>query len=78
MSMSRGKHGIDRDQWYNQAFLYAKRGNELPQAKVTPELVRKIRENRHGWPRRKWAESTGLHIRTIDKICTYETWAHVV
>lgn len=29
------------------------------------------------WPRRKWAESTGLHIRTVEKIANYETWRHV-
>lgn len=73
----RSKHGITRDEWAAQAYLYVPRGRELPQAKATPDLVRKIRENRRGWPRRRWAAETGLHIRTIDKIAGYETWRHV-
>lgn len=71
------RHGIAREQWLRSAYLYCARGNDLPHARATPELVRRIRENRYGWPRRKWAEVTGLHIRTIDKIATFETWRTV-
>ena len=30
------------------ALQYTKRGNDLPQARLTPELVREIRANRQG------------------------------
>ena len=73
----RSKHGLNRGEWLACARLYAPCGERLPQSKANPELVRKIRENRQGWPRWRWAQATGLHIRTIDKIATYETWRHI-
>lgn len=54
-----------------------KRGNQLPHAKLTPEKVRAIRENRRGWTRRKWAEVYGVHVRTIDKVCDGGSWGWV-
>ena len=75
--MRGSRHNIDRETWRASAALYAARGTALPQAKATPDLVRKIRANRSGLPRRAWADATGLHIRTIEKIATYETWRHI-
>ena len=75
--MGRGAKFCDRDEYLSCPYLYAPRGNDLPHAKATPDLVRAIRANVYGWPRRKWAEATGLHLRTIDKIATFETWRQV-
>ena len=54
-----------------------KRGTDLPHAKLDPEKVRAMRENRHGWPRWKWAELYGVHIRTVEKACNGGSWGHV-
>jgi DNA-binding transcriptional regulator YiaG len=64
------------------------RGEQLPQSKLTEADVRNIREL-HALKQseiarlnetlsakalaRKW----DVHVRTIDKILTYETWKHV-
>lgn len=53
------------------------RGNDLPQAKLNPELVREIRINQHGWTAKQWANHLGLHQRTIDKVRGYRSWIHV-
>ncbi len=55
----------------------AKRGTDLPHAKLTEDKVRAIRQNRHGWTAKQWAESLGLHQRTIDKVRDLRSWVHV-
>lgn len=55
----------------------AKCGTELPHAKLDEEKVRAIRKNRNGWTAKRWAESLGVHIRTIDKVRDFRSWAHV-
>jgi hypothetical protein len=78
MSNRRGsRHGIDRDEWLLRSREFVRRGNDLPHSKVNPAIVREIRANRMGWPDHRWASSLGLHVRTINKIRTRETWAHV-
>lgn len=58
--------------------LYCARGTQLPQAKLTEEQVKAIRvRNRMGVPRHRLAAEYGVHLRTIDKACTYESWVHV-
>ena len=57
---------------------YCARGTALPQAILNDEKVRVIRiRNRMGVPRHKLAAEYGVHLRTIDKVCTYETWKQV-
>lgn len=57
---------------------YCARGTALPQAKLDDAKVRTIRtRSSMGVPRHKLATEYGVHLRTIDKICTYETWKHV-
>ena len=51
------------------------RGNSLPHAKLTEPLVREIRKP--GRTARQWAQTLGLHIRTIDKVRQYRSWWHV-
>ncbi len=59
------------------ALQSARRGNALPQARLTPELVREIRANRQGMTAKQWAAKLGVHIRTIDKVRDYKSWIHV-
>jgi len=66
-----------RAEWAQRARETALRGNALPQARLTPDAVRAIRANVQGWPRWRWAEHYGVHLRTVDKVATYETWRQV-
>ena len=59
------------------ALQSARRGNDLPHARLTPELVREIRANRHGLTAKQWAAKLGTHLRTIEKVRHYETCIHV-
>lgn len=68
--------------------MFAKRGTELPQAKLTEDDVRLIRQV-HAEARaeiarlhkscsaKALAEKFGVHHRTVEKILSRETWAHV-
>lgn len=56
----------------------AKRGAQLPQAKLSDTKVRAIRiRSAMGVPRHRLANEYGVHIRTIDNVCTHATWVHV-
>lgn len=55
----------------------AKRGVELPHARLTERDVIAIRRNVRGQTAKQLAESFGVHFRTIEKVRAYETWAHV-
>lgn len=55
----------------------AKRGIDLPHAKLDEATVKAIRTNRHGWTAKRWSEHLGLHKRTIDKVLDRRSWAHV-
>lgn len=68
---------MTREEYLLQAAAYAKRGNDLPQARLTPEKVREIRANVRGLFAWQLAMVYGVHIRTIDKIRTFQTWKHV-
>ncbi len=55
----------------------AKRGNELPQAKLNESIVREIRKNAEGLTARQWAARLNLHVRTIEAVRQLRRWAHV-
>ena len=59
------------------AHALAKRGNDLPHAKLDPELVRQIRANRNGWTAKRWAQHLGVHLRTVEAVRSYKNWRHV-
>lgn len=59
------------------AKVTCKRGNELPQAKLNPELVREIRENVNGLTAKQWAGKLGLHYRIIESVRHRTRWAHI-
>jgi hypothetical protein len=54
-----------------------KRGVDLPQSKLTDALVRSIRASMGRKLSRQWAEELGMHVRTIEKVRTGQTWGHV-
>lgn len=67
-----------RDEFLSGTAHYsAKRGNDLPHAKLNPEKVREIRRNRRGLTARQWAQELGLHVRTIEAVRAYKNWRHV-
>lgn len=69
------------------SILHVKRGSELPWAKLTEEDVSLIRElvrerdalkaQLRELTNAKIAEKIGVHVRTIDRVTTYEGWRHV-
>ena len=65
---------FDYQQWAAKA--NAKRGNELPQSRMTPASVREVRQSGH-LTAKQLADKFGVHYRTIEKIRAYETWGHV-
>ena len=60
-------------QWGARAM--ALRGNELPHAKLNPQLVMHIRDSK--MTSRQLANDLGVHIRTIEKVRRFESWVHV-
>lgn len=59
------------------ARLTARRGNQLPHAKLDAATVRAIRANPQGETARQQAERLGVHIRTIEAARSHKTWRHV-
>lgn len=59
------------------ARLTARRGVDLPQARLTPGMVEYVRRNPMGRPRWQLAALCRVHPRTLDKVAMYETWAHI-
>jgi len=57
------------------ARVTAKRGNDLPHAKLNPELVRYVRSTDK--TAKQLAAELGTHIRTIEHVRVYRSWAHV-
>ena len=53
------------------------RGNQLPNAKLNPDLVRAIRENRRGMTDKQQAEVYGVNPNTIFRVRHYAAWRHV-
>jgi len=68
---------MTRHEYILNAVQYAKRGNELPTAKLNPEIVRQIRENRNGETHGATAKRFGVHYNTVMRIRHYEAWRHV-
>ena len=75
--MRGSKHGLNRAEYQVRAHEFASRGCELPQSKLTDDIVRQIRENKDGLTATQWAEHLGVHRRTIDGVRSYRTWRRV-
>lgn len=66
---------MNREEYLKRAVEFARRGNELGHAKLTPELVKAIREP--GRTAKQWSLELGLHVRTIEAVRSYKTWRHI-
>ena len=77
-----------RDQYLLAASTFARRGAELPQSKLTEELVAEIRSARRqrdalrkhiaeNLSNEALAKKFGVHVRTVEKAITNETWSHL-
>ena len=75
--MTRGRHGITRDEYLRDANVYAKRGQDLPQAKLCPDRVRWIRANPEGLTVNQMAARLNVHPRTVESVLSFRTWVHV-
>lgn len=84
----RPKGVVSREQFQLEAIFNVKRGEDLPWSKLSDddvEIIRsaaKQRENMRKYIKdnlsnEALARQFGVHIRTIEKIQTYETWRHV-
>lgn len=73
--------GRKRDAWLADVHSEAKRGEQLPHARLTAQQVREIRAayvrfcKQNGAP--ALARLYGVHRRTVEKVLTYGSWAHV-
>lgn len=70
---SRSKHGITLEEYRSHRILY--RNDNPTSSKLTPELVKKIRDSTE--PHIRWAERLGLSEGTIRAARDYTTWRHV-
>lgn len=79
---------MTRDEYLTRTHEFAKRGVDLPQSKLLPLEVVAIREAavRREAMRREITEALsnaalaakyGVHVRTIEKVLSYEGWRHV-
>lgn len=68
---------MTRSEYVSNAIIIARRGLDLTQSKLSPELVREIRINKHGLTAKGQAAKYGVHYRTIEKVRHYETWRHI-
>ena len=68
---------MNRDDYLSRAYEFARRGEQLPHARLNTDLVRQIRSNR-AMTAKQWAEKLGVHERTITGAREYRTWRHVV
>lgn len=77
-----------RDEYLLAASAFVLRGEELPQAKLNAELVQEIRSARRqrealrkhiadNLSNEALAKKYGVHVRTIEKAITNETWSHL-
>jgi DNA-binding transcriptional regulator YiaG len=75
MTLRRGsRHNLTRAEWLSggTAALYAKRGADLPQARLTPEQVRAIRASTE--PAQPVAQRYGVHENTVRAIRNRDRW----
>ena len=80
---------LPRAEWQGRAAEFCARGQDLPQAKLLDLDVVQIRsamrqrENlrkhiKENLSNEALSKKHGVHVRTIEKISTYESWGHIV
>lgn len=79
---------MTRDEYQQRQREFSARGMDLPQSKLLPLQIVAIREaaQRREQMRREindtlsnaaLAKAYGVHVRTIEKVLSYESWGHV-
>ena len=80
---------LNRDEWQQRARELAVRGQELPQSKLTDldvlaiRAAKKERERllkliRDEYSNAALAVRFDVHVRTIEKVTSYNSWAHLL
>lgn len=83
----RAKGVRSRDEYLMDVYAEKKRGEDLPWSKLTEEDVRMIREAKEkredlrehiklSLSNEALAKQLGVHVRTIEKVLSFETWSH--
>jgi len=87
--MGRGsKHGLHRDEWQQRRTEFVARGQDLPQTKLLDMDVISIRSARRqrlallahikaNLSNEALARQYGVHVRTIEKVLSNESWCHL-
>ncbi len=87
--MGRGsKHGLHRDEWEQRRTEFVARGQALPQTKLLDMDVISIRSARRqrlallahikaNLSNEALAKKYGVHVSTIEKALSNETWCHL-
>lgn len=87
--MGRGsKHGLHRDEWQQRRTEFVARGQDLPQTKLLDMDVISIRSARRqrlallahikaNLSNEALARQYGVHVRTIEKALSNESWCHL-
>lgn len=89
MKMARHELVLERGEYLSRTKEFALRGQDLPQSKLTDDDVMEIRsmikqrENmkvyiRQNLSNQAIADKFNIHIRNVEKISTYQTWAHLI
>ncbi|WP_225784227.1 hypothetical protein [Xenophilus sp. Marseille-Q4582] len=88
--MGRGsKHGLHRDEWQQRRTEFVARGLELPQSKLIPLDIAAIRSAarqreslrqhiREKLSNEALAKQFNVHVRTVEKVLSRETWSQEV
>jgi len=88
MKQHRSDSVLERAEYLSRARSMALRGQELRHAKlldidvVSIRSAAKQRENlkkhiRENLSNEAIAKSFGIHVRTVEKVLSYETWSHI-
>lgn len=72
---SRSKHGISLQEYRNTAYMYVRRGEDHPCAKLTPALVRQIRQS--DMNNEQLAQEIGISRESVRDARNYTTWRSV-
>ena len=80
---------MKRDEYLLSPGAYCKRGWDLPQTKLPPLAIKSIRDSAilrekmrkeitEKYSNEALAKAWGVHVRTIEKVLSYETGKHVL
>ena len=75
MTRNHRKHGITLDEYRNAAYLYVRRGEDHPCARLTPDIVRKIRQS--DMNNEQLARELGVSRESVRDARNYTTWRSV-